>query len=90
MAKTRLQAKYHVDDESVVELVDISINTPLSPTKKKDKYSGAVDVLRQTYAEKGFAGWYQVRSPLYLESGWRKVEEFELTLDLVLGCFELK
>jgi hypothetical protein len=30
--------------------------------KKKEKYSGAIDCLSQVYAEKGFAGWYQVRS----------------------------
>lgn len=58
MAKTRLQAKYTVEDDSEPELADVSSSAPVAP-KKKEKYSGAVDVLRQTYGEKGFAGWYQ-------------------------------
>lgn len=62
MAKTRLQAKYPDDDE------EASVGTPavkpsvaLPRQKKKERYSGALDVLRQEYKENGLAGWYQVR-----------------------------
>lgn len=60
MAKTRLQAKYEDDDE------ETSIGTPseaIKPKqKRKERYSGALDVLRQEYKQNGFAGWYQVRT----------------------------
>lgn len=37
--------------------------------KKKERYAGAVDCLRQVYHEKGFGGWYQVSSPLIVILG---------------------
>ncbi|KAA1119325.1 ADP/ATP carrier protein [Puccinia graminis f. sp. tritici] len=59
MAKVRLQAKYDTptsDDHS-------QASEKSSPSKKlpppKERYSGAIDVLRQVYAEKGCSGWYQ-------------------------------
>ncbi|KAK4049389.1 hypothetical protein OIV83_004122 [Microbotryomycetes sp. JL201] len=58
MAKTRLQAKYEDDEEAAIG------STPAKPAaagryKKKERYNGAIDVLRQVHKEKGFAGWYQ-------------------------------
>ncbi|GAA5918636.1 hypothetical protein JCM1841_002287 [Sporobolomyces salmonicolor] len=46
MAKTRLQAGC-LDDVRDAD------------GKKKDRYSGAIDCLRQVYRENGFVGWYQ-------------------------------
>ena len=54
LAKTRLQAKFTVD------IIDPAA-APGSVVRTKEKYTGAVDVLRQVYAEKGLGGWYQVR-----------------------------
>ncbi|WAQ84607.1 hypothetical protein PtA15_5A180 [Puccinia triticina] len=60
MAKVRLQAKY---DTPTADGESQSENTPKSsPSKKrpsKERYSGAIDVLRQVYSEKGCSGWYQ-------------------------------
>ncbi|GAA6062315.1 hypothetical protein JCM10212_006867 [Sporobolomyces blumeae] len=55
MAKTRLQAKYDDDeDESTApKLVDGK------RIKKKERYSGAIDCLRQVYHENGPTGWYR-------------------------------
>lgn len=51
-----MQAKFTVDDDShQVETNAAGVVVP----KQKEKYSGAVDVLRQVYADKGFSGWYQ-------------------------------
>ncbi|ORY90724.1 mitochondrial carrier domain-containing protein [Leucosporidium creatinivorum] len=61
MAKTRLQAKY--EDDAPDE--EASIGAPsekaklLPKQKRKERYSGALDVLRQEYKQNGFAGWYQ-------------------------------
>ncbi|KAJ8296296.1 Peroxisomal adenine nucleotide transporter 1 [Rhodotorula toruloides] len=46
MAKTRLQAGNDDDDD-----------TP--PGQPKERYNGALDCLKQVYAEEGFTGWYQ-------------------------------
>lgn len=63
MAKTRLQAKYEdepTDEEASIE--GSSEKAKLLPKqKRKERYSGAIDVLRQEYKQNGFAGWYQVR-----------------------------
>lgn len=62
MAKTRLQAKYTDDTPAAIDAAGNAV-----AASKKERYSGAIDVLTQTYREKGFAGWYQVcyspRSP---------------------------
>jgi len=61
MAKVRLQAKYDTsqnsDEESLADKPQ-----PSETSKKrhsKERYNGAIDVLRQVYAEKGCLGWYQ-------------------------------
>jgi solute carrier family 25 (peroxisomal adenine nucleotide transporter), member 17 len=60
MAKTRLQAKYE-DDSTDEEAAIGSEKAKLLPKqKRKERYSGALDVLRQEYKQNGFAGWYQV------------------------------
>ncbi|SGY65823.1 BQ5605_C004g02599 [Microbotryum silenes-dioicae] len=61
MAKTRLQAKYEDVDEPLLN-EEASIGLPSKSTqhkKRKERYNGAVDCLRQVYKENGFAGWYQ-------------------------------
>ncbi|EGG07911.1 uncharacterized protein MELLADRAFT_116132 [Melampsora larici-populina 98AG31] len=63
MAKVRLQAKY--DDDSndevnqIAEKGESQSNSNVKRNKKKERYSGALDVLRKVAAEKGLAGWYQ-------------------------------
>ncbi|CAH7686609.1 mitochondrial carrier domain-containing protein [Phakopsora pachyrhizi] len=67
MAKVRLQAKYEVnDDEAEVEggldkdLGEKDTSAPLiRKSRKREKYSGALDVLKQVLNEKGILGWYQ-------------------------------
>ncbi|GAA6042661.1 hypothetical protein JCM8097_008274 [Rhodosporidiobolus ruineniae] len=51
MAKTRLQAGAGDDDEDEDE--------KHPHVKKKERYSGAVDCLKQVWQEEGFVGWYQ-------------------------------
>ncbi|GAA5973390.1 hypothetical protein JCM11641_003108 [Rhodosporidiobolus odoratus] len=52
MAKTRLQAGAGDHDEEV--------ETAQKPQqKKKERYAGAIDCLKQVWAEEGFVGWYQ-------------------------------
>lgn len=64
MAKVRLQAKYDTSSNSDEE--SLADKTQSSETSKKrhskERYNGAIDVLRQVYAEKGCLGWYQVCS----------------------------
>ena len=55
MAKTRLQAKYTDDTPAAIDAAGNAV-----AASKKERYSGAIDVLTQTYKEKGFAGWYQI------------------------------
>lgn len=53
MAKTRLQAKYEeVDGEGE--------KAGGARVKRKERYDGAVDCLRQVYKDQGLVGWYQV------------------------------
>lgn len=63
MAKVRLQAKYDSNTQNADEDAQSSEkSTTSSPSKKrptKQRYSGAIDVLRQVYSEKGCVGWYQ-------------------------------
>ncbi|GAA5918709.1 hypothetical protein JCM6882_008751 [Rhodosporidiobolus microsporus] len=49
MAKTRLQAGAGDDDE----------DDSVPHEKKKERYNGAIDCLKQVFAEEGFVGWYQ-------------------------------
>ncbi|GAA6006285.1 hypothetical protein JCM10207_000589 [Rhodosporidiobolus poonsookiae] len=51
MAKTRLQAGAGDDDEEE--------DAQHPHVKKKERYNGAIDCLRQILAEEGFVGWYQ-------------------------------
>ncbi|KNZ47666.1 uncharacterized protein VP01_623g3 [Puccinia sorghi] len=61
MAKVRLQAKYDTspnpDEESLADKTQPSETSKKRHTK--ERYNGAIDVLRQVYAEKGCLGWYQ-------------------------------
>jgi hypothetical protein len=57
LAKVRLQAKYDPEHGETV----LTTGSSAVVEKKKERYSSAFDVLRKIYAEKGFAGWYQVR-----------------------------
>lgn len=63
MAKVRLQAKYDDDsnDEAnqSAEKGESQSDSNLKHNKKKERYSGAIDVLRKVAAEKGLSGWYQ-------------------------------
>jgi hypothetical protein len=69
MAKVRLQAKYDSNPQNADEDAQSSEkSTTSSPSKKrptKERYSGAIDVLRQVYSEKGCVGWYQVCTSLF-------------------------
>ncbi|GAA5836774.1 hypothetical protein JCM11251_005784 [Rhodosporidiobolus azoricus] len=49
MAKTRLQAGSGDDDD----------DDSLPHSKKKERYNGAIDCLKQVLAEEGVVGWYQ-------------------------------
>lgn len=60
MAKTRLQAGGGDDDDDNEDRVVEAAEGKLKP-KKKERYNGAIDCLRQVYAEDGIVGWYQVR-----------------------------
>lgn len=66
MAKVRLQAKYEdvADDESS-NLAEQGAHDQSKLSKKKERYSGALDVLRKVAMEKGLAGWYQV-CPIFI------------------------
>lgn len=55
MAKVRLQAP---PEDSETEALENG-----TPVKRAPRYSGAVDVLRKVFAEKGPFGWYQVGVP---------------------------
>lgn len=57
MAKVRLQAKYDTHNSDGESQTKQNSNSQRRPSK--DRYSGAIDVLRQAYCEKGFSGWYQ-------------------------------
>lgn len=57
MAKVRLQAKY--DTEGSHEDAEFGLKPRSKSRQSKERYSGAMDVLRQVYYEKGCAGWYQ-------------------------------
>ncbi|KEI38600.1 uncharacterized protein L969DRAFT_50979 [Mixia osmundae IAM 14324] len=69
MAKVRLQAKYDDDGEIATPPPTPRGGAASHPSsaakalqkrqKKKDRYTGAFDVLAQTYKAKGLAGWYQ-------------------------------
>ncbi|KAI9609443.1 hypothetical protein H4Q26_007397 [Puccinia striiformis f. sp. tritici PST-130] len=67
MAKVRLQAKYpnqsEIDHDNHLKSHAGKPDHPASSASKRDhikeKYSGAIDVLRQVYKEKGYSGWYQ-------------------------------
>ncbi|BGP18958.1 hypothetical protein JCM10213_002884 [Rhodosporidiobolus nylandii] len=52
MAKTRLQAGAGEDDED-------EDDEKAPHEKKKERYNGAIDCLKQVYLEEGFVGWYQ-------------------------------
>lgn len=55
LAKVRLQAKYdHVEDATV-----LTGGVEGCVQKKKERYANALDVLKQIYAKRGFAGLYQ-------------------------------
>merc|ERR1712230_139403 len=53
LSKIRLQAKYDDDEETA------QIEGAEPKRKRIEKYKGAIDVLKQIYKQKGFAGWYQ-------------------------------
>jgi hypothetical protein len=56
LAKVRLQAKYdHAEDATV-----LTGGSEGSVQMKKERYANALDVLKQIYAKRGFAGLYQV------------------------------
>lgn len=57
MAKVRVQAKTTDDDDAA----DLNEKGATGPTKRVSK--GALGVLKKTFAEKGFKGWYQVCLP---------------------------
>ncbi|KAH9819598.1 mitochondrial carrier domain-containing protein [Melampsora americana] len=65
MAKVRLQAKYDDDDEhheevhQTVEKGESPSDRKFKDHKKKERYEGALDVLRKVASEKGLSGWYQ-------------------------------
>ncbi|KAG0149018.1 hypothetical protein CROQUDRAFT_40397 [Cronartium quercuum f. sp. fusiforme G11] len=64
MAKVRLQAKYDDSSEdyeasNLAEQGELSSKSQSKRSKKKERYSGALDVLRKVAAEKGLTGWYQ-------------------------------
>lgn len=61
MAKVRVQARGADDEEGVADLTEKGKAKSSLPVKRAPKYSGAVDVLRKVFREKGFQGWYQVR-----------------------------
>jgi adenine nucleotide transporter 17 len=62
MAKTRLQAGGGDDDEDEDEKDAAYVVDGKKPkTKKKERYDGAIDCLKQVYQEEGIVGWYQVR-----------------------------
>ncbi|BGP37439.1 hypothetical protein JCM10449v2_001345 [Rhodotorula kratochvilovae] len=56
MAKTRLQAG---DDDEDDEGAWEKRHEVEKGKKHKERYSGAIDCLKQVYSEEGFAGWYQ-------------------------------
>lgn len=56
LAKVRLQAKYDDEEHATV----LTGGSAAVTEKKKERYTGAFDVLRKIYAEKGLKGWYQV------------------------------
>ncbi len=72
MAKVRLQARpaAEVDEEkdlqtTIIEgssFINIQEESVAVPVPIKPRYDGAIDLLKKTLAEKGFAGWYQVCS----------------------------
>ncbi len=58
MAKTRLQAKY---EEAEGEGVGVGEKKAEGArVKRKERYDGAIDCLRQVRKEQGLLGWYQV------------------------------
>lgn len=62
MAKTRLQAGGGDDDEDEDEKdAAYVVDGKKLKTKKKERYDGAIDCLKQVYQEEGIVGWYQVR-----------------------------
>lgn len=65
LAKTRLQAKLTVE---VDPLLPVTLDGNGEPVQRamKEKYSGAIDCLKQVMLEKGLGGWYQVRITLLL------------------------
>jgi adenine nucleotide transporter 17 len=76
MAKVRLQARYSdEEDESITAAMEsdketnpaasADLESGAAPRKRKQRYTGSVDVLRKVYNEKGLAGWYQVRAFLF-------------------------
>jgi adenine nucleotide transporter 17 len=56
MAKTRLQAKY----EEVEDAAGEEKKAGAERLKRKERYDGAIDCLRQVRREQGLLGWYQV------------------------------
>jgi adenine nucleotide transporter 17 len=67
MAKTRLQAGGGDDDDDDEDRVVEAAEGHLKP-KKKERYDGAIDCLKQVYKEEGIVGWYQVRRRFLLLS----------------------
>lgn len=61
MAKVRVQARGAHSEEDVADLTEKGKANGTAPAEREPRHSGAVDVLRKVYREKGFRGWYQVR-----------------------------
>lgn len=59
MAKVRLQAKYDAPNTQDQPQAESSAKPSSKKHQSKERYSGAIDVLRQVYSEKGCPGWYQ-------------------------------
>ena len=59
LAKTRLQAKFTIDVDPSAPLLLSPSGEPI-PRAQREKYSGAIDCLKQVMVEKGLGGWYQV------------------------------
>ncbi|MBW0506814.1 hypothetical protein O181_046529 [Austropuccinia psidii MF-1] len=59
MAKVRLQAKYEVEGSSGESHLDAGYKAADQKQPRKERYSGAIDVLKQVHTEKGYLGWYQ-------------------------------
>jgi len=62
MAKTRLQAKYEEVEGQEVGGEGKGKGKEGEKVKRKERYDGAVDCLRQVRREQGLVGWYQVNT----------------------------